>query len=416
MLSYFTPFIPAGPDGFNVLTIAGAFPTPIQPWLVNHLVEICRHGGDNRIISRREELEYISSAVLENELHKKYWSLPKEKSKLIPLFFSSMRDANIRKRTLEILQRYDSCDRKLKHKLVDMLIAPVLSLQPDIIHSHSEPLGTRLFPLIKANGAPFVQTFHGLTPIGVPTISREQRGIYSRAAKAIFVNTDFARRQYEAIGGESDNFIIVPQGIDLERWQYSPSAPPENAPLNLLTVGRLDHEKGHIYVLNAVANLLKKGFDVHYHIVGRGPNREYLQNKAKELGIANHVTMYGVLIDEQLTEIYRKSHIFILPSLRSPDGLWEETQGVVLQEAQATGLHVIACDSGGISECLDKGKYGFLVQDRNSQAIAQSVEKILANKSSWRQRQDAARKWVETQYSLTAIGRKMNNFYRQVRE
>ncbi|MCW8091281.1 glycosyltransferase family 4 protein [Alteromonas sp. ASW11-130] len=416
MNDYFKPFAPEQPNGVNVLTIAGAFPTPIQPWLVNHLVEIIRHGGDNRVISRRAELDQITEAVQMHRLTEKYICVPENRVSVLKTFLSAMSNQAVRKRTIALLSKYKGGNRSVVKRTFDVLAAPTLAVKPDIIHSHSEPVGTRLLPLIVANGAPFVQTFHGLTPIGVPTISADQRRVYSRAAKAVFVNTDFARKQFEAIGGESDNFIVVPQGIDLEKWRYSPCQYSDQGPINLLTVGRLDEEKGHIYAIQAIAELLRQGHQVHYHIVGRGPQGEYLKSKARDLGIQDRVTFHGVLIDDEIKEIYRKSHIFILPSLRSGDGLWEETQGVVLQEAQATGLHVIACDSGGISECLGDGKVGYLIPDRDVNAISGAVNDILSRKSEWSFRQQEARSWVEKHYSLSRIGEKMNTIYRHLIE
>jgi glycosyltransferase involved in cell wall biosynthesis len=120
------------------------------------------------------------------------------------------------------------------------------------------------------------------------------------------------------------------------------------------------------------------------------------------------------LNDSELRDIYAKSHLFILPSLKSEDGFHEETQGVVLQEAQAVGLITLATKTGGIPECIDDGVSGFLVEDRSAEAIADKLSTLISESDKWSTYQKAGRKWVEDRYDIDVIGKKINAIYKSL--
>ena len=117
------------------------------------------------------------------------------------------------------------------------------------------------------------------------------------------------------------------------------------------------------------------------------------------------------LSDAELRQLYDKSHIFILPSLKAKDGFHEETQAVVIQEAQASGVIVIATNAGGIPECVDDGKSAFLVNDRSADEITEQVLALLSESDSWGHIRRAARKWVEEHFCSNVIGKRMNDVY-----
>lgn len=414
---YFEPFSrTTASTGVNVLTLAAAFPSLIQPWLVNHLVQIALLGGDNRVISRKEEKGNLTDAIAEHALDKKYCCVPTNKIELIQFYIRSMKNKSVREHQRELWANYDSKGTSLKERVVDRLVSPAFTTNPDIIHSHTELVGSHLVRLIRASQKPFVITFHGLPPVGVPLVSDFARRQYTDAADAIFMNTEFAKQQYVSLGAPEDKCIVVPQGIDLDNWPFETRKFPVDGPVNILTVGRLHPDKGHQFALTAIKQLLEKGQKVTYTMVGSGPEKDKILRVSKELGISDAVAVLSGIPDKQLKEVYQKSHVFLLPSLRSKDGFHEETQGVVLQEAQATGIITIATKSGGIPECIDDGESGFLVEDRDSQAIAAAVMQVIEKRACWESIQTKARKWVEERYASDKIASFMNQQYRSIIE
>ena len=398
----------------NILTVAANYPSQVQPWMINHLYQIEKNGGSNRIVSIGKDDMVFDQSLQSCDLSKYYWNLGESHQALVTNAVKQLINPATLGRTVKLLSKAGWPD-SLKKKIVQAISAYSMTFKPDLIHCHSEPVGARLNHLIKANGAPLIHTFHGQTPVGVPTISRELRAQYTQHARAILVNTRFAQKQYESLGAVNDNFIVVPQGTDIEQWPFNPKpCPTGEEPLQLLTVGRVVEEKGHKYVIDAVDQLRKDNINAHYHIVGRGPEIDALQEQINQLHLHNEITIHGLLTGDALKQQYQQAHIFVLPSLKGNGETWEETQGVVVQEAQASGLLVIGADSGGIAECIDDGENGFVVPDRDASAIYHTVKQLISAPDRWKQWQQNGRDWVTANYSLDAIGKRVFSIYQSI--
>lgn len=412
---FFTPFKDKKENfSINVLTITETFPSAVQPWLLNHLYQIEKNGCSNRILVKNSEEFDFPANLSGKELCSHYWALGESHQALLKNATKQLLKPATLKKTAKLLARA-SWPEGAKKKVVQALNAYSMTLEPDLIHCHSEPVGARLNHLIKANAAPLIHTFHGQTPVGVPTISRELRAQYTQNARAILVNTRFAQKQYESLGAVNDNFIVVPQGTDIEQWPFNRKpCPTSEEPLQLLTVGRVVEEKGHKYVIDAVDQLRKDNINAHYHIVGRGPEIDTLQEQINQLQLHNEITIHGLLTGDALKQQYQQAHIFVLPSLKGNGETWEETQGVVVQEAQASGLLVIGVDSGGIAECIVDGENGFVVPDRDASAIYHTVKQLISAPDRWKQWQQNGRDWVTENYSLNAIGKRVFSIYQSI--
>jgi colanic acid/amylovoran biosynthesis glycosyltransferase len=404
--------------GINVLTITATFPSLIQPWLVNQLVQIINNGGSNHILARREELGVYPDDVDRYDLLNCYRLVPETRAMLVKSILTNMLSAKGVVAFIRGILKYPgvlfSKRFTYKEKLFSLFLFPYFGMRKiSIIHSHSEMAGNKLLPIVHVLNKPLVVTFHGLPPVGVKPISAVERLRYSRAASVILVNTEFAKRQYVSLGAEPDKIKILPQGINLGDFKFQ-ERPFPIGEVNVLTVGRFHPDKGQKYALQAVASLIKKGVAMRYRLVGNGPDRAELECLSIELGIERQVEFYSGLNDSELRDIYAKSHLFILPSLKSEDGFHEETQGVVLQEAQAVGLITLATKTGGIPECIDDGVSGFLVEDRSAEAIANKLSTLISESDKWSTYQKAGRKWVEDRYDIDVIGKKINAIYKSL--
>ena len=401
----------------KVLTLTARFPSLVQPWLVNHLVEIIANGGENVVFCGSSDLDCYTDNIRRYGLDKQYYlisALHRKRTFDSLSFLIKKKDFLWGQALKNLLDIWRSADFSLKEKILSITYLPFVQVgRVDIIHSHSEPAGNRLLPIVKAVGAPLVVTFHGLPPVGVKPLTLAHRERYLSYASVLLVNTQFAKKQYESLGAPSEKIQIIPQGIILESFPFRVrSYHPEV--LNVLTVGRFHPDKGQEYALKAVAELIHSGVNICYRLVGNGPDRGRLEALASELNIKQFVEFYSKVSDEKLRSLYNQSEVFILPSLSSQDGFHEETQGVVLQEAQAMGLIVIATQVGGIPECIDNGVSGFLVRDRNSSEIAEAVRQLIQRADDWPSIQKAGRRWVEQRYDMKKIGVKMNALYQSL--
>lgn len=147
---------------------------------------------------------------------------------------------------------------------------------------------------------------------------------------------------------------------------------------SILSVGRLVKHKGHETLLHAAAILNR---DKYYRvtIAGNGPLLTTLVSLRHTLGLDDRVHIKNSLTDEQLYREFSNADIFIHPSLETTDGI--EGFGIVLLEAMAFKIPVIASNSGGIPEVLGNGSCGVLVRPGNMDDIVQSVRNIEKNKA-----------------------------------
>jgi glycosyltransferase involved in cell wall biosynthesis len=172
--------------------------------------------------------------------------------------------------------------------------------------------------------------------------------------------TERARASLLLEGVEEERIVVCAPGIDLDRFGVrAERAPAEHV---ILSPGRLVWEKGHQDVLRAVALLAREGMRPRVRIVGRGPEERRLRAYADELEIGDRVEI-GALPYEEMPQAFASASCMVLASLPLasaqlhpfdvPRAFWEEQFGMVLAEAMAAGLDVLAADSGAIPEVLD---------------------------------------------------------------
>ena len=400
----------------KALVIATKFPNTIQPWLANSTAQVVKQGGSVTVFSMEKGDQHYSAVIDEYGLVDKTEVLNfNGKNKLLSIASNFLDPRRLLKSIVGLASapKYFSEHKPFFNNFIGALVlAPhFCKREIDIVHSHFEITGHLMLPVIRAQQKPFVMTFHGLPPPGVAQLPEAMRREYIAAANTILVNTEFAKKQYMSLGAPAEKIVIIPQGIVTKEFIFSAKPKPDNAPVRLLTVGRFHEDKGQKYVLQALPDIIAQGYNVHYTLVGAGPERDNLQRMASELQLHNHVSFYTSISEQALKEIYAKSHIFIFPSLTDKSGFHEETQGVAIQEAQACGLIVIATRTGGIPECVDDGQSAFLVEDRNSQEIAAKIKWIIDNPEQWGKWQHKARQHVETHFDIDVIGERLMQIY-----
>jgi glycosyltransferase involved in cell wall biosynthesis len=182
--------------------------------------------------------------------------------------------------------------------------------------------------------------------------TRRYRAAVLAAADLYLAATERARTCLLLEGAPADRVLVCPPGAARERPSSpsSSSTPASRQPL-VLSAGRLVWEKGHQDVLRAVALLRLGGdADVCVRIVGTGPDETKLRAYARELGIGDAVEFAGFIPHERMADVYREASCMVLASL--PTWCWEEQFGMVLAEALAAGLPIVASRSGAIPEVV----------------------------------------------------------------
>jgi glycosyltransferase involved in cell wall biosynthesis len=181
--------------------------------------------------------------------------------------------------------------------------------------------------------------------------TRPYRKLVLRETDRFLAATEHARLCLELEGAPRDRIELCAPGVDTSLFGAAAGPPP--AEHVVLSAGRLVWEKGHQDVLRAVAALRHGAIPgppvpVRVLIVGSGPEEERLRRHAAELGIADRVEIRRTVPYEQMPAVHAGSSCLVLASL--PVWFWEEQFGMVLAEAMASGLPVLASTSGGIPE------------------------------------------------------------------
>jgi glycosyltransferase involved in cell wall biosynthesis len=185
--------------------------------------------------------------------------------------------------------------------------------------------------------------------------------------------TERARQALLLEGVPLERTEVVYPGIDVERFASAPRPDPPPAEHIVVSPGRLVWEKGHQDVLRALA-ALRRGLagdevpgNVRLLIVGAGPERDRLGAYAEELGIDDAVEFHSVPYEE-MPAVFARASCMVLASLATASGgyvlgdipriFWEEQFGLVLAEAMAAGVPIVAAQSGAIPEvCGDAATY-----------------------------------------------------------
>jgi colanic acid/amylovoran biosynthesis glycosyltransferase len=291
----------------------------------------------------------------------------------------------------------------------------------DLAHAHFGPVANNVRFVRELWHVPLVVSFHGYDVSAWPREKGD--GVYRRlfrVADIVTANSNYTRKRLEALGCPPRKIRLLHMGVDLGHFSFRERSRPggrrtETGRIEILSVGRLVEKKGFEFAIRAVAKVREKHPGIHYSIVGDGPLRAHLQMVAHELELEDVVTFHGpkpVADGEFVGQKMGEAHIFVAPSVTASDSD-VEGQGLVLQEAQACGLPVLATDHNGFPEGMVSGRSGFLVPERDVDGLAEKLAYMIEDDGKWAEWGRAGRKHVEEQYDIRKLNRQLEGIYEQ---
>ncbi len=258
------------------------------------------------------------------------------------------------------------------------LISVAIAQKPDLVimtHLNFLPIALILKKLI---GTRYIAIAHGVEAWDIqnPLL---KKSLY--AADLILAVSHFTRDRLCQEQGLSPNKVgILHNTFDANAWKIAPrpqhllekyGLKPEQKVI--LTVSRLlasEQYKGYDRLLDAMPIIRQTIPDIHYIIVGKGSDRDRIEQIIQQKGLQNHVTLAGFIADEHLCDYYNLCDLFAMPSKR-------EGFGIVYLEALACGKPVLAGNLDGSVDALCNGKLGVLVNPDSPREIAEATIKIL---------------------------------------
>ena len=234
-------------------------------------------------------------------------------------------------------------------------------------------------------GTPYRCFVHG-EDVETAATSREQALLVKQVCKhatSLICNSYNSSRLVNQLGfAEHNKCNVLHPGVDITKFvpaeknaSFRDKLGWGQDKLVLLTVGRLQRRKGQDFMLKAMPELLKQMPNLHYAVVGRGECEAELRECIQELQLQNSVTLHTNLNDDELIQAYQQCDVFILPNRTIHNDI--EGFGMVLVEAQACGIPVIAGDSGGTAETLVQGETGYVIDCSDSASISAELPKVI---------------------------------------
>jgi PEP-CTERM/exosortase A-associated glycosyltransferase len=290
--------------------------------------------------------------------------------------------------------------------------AAVEAFRPDVIHAHS-PVLTALPALLtaKTRGVPIVYEIralwedaavdHGSTSADSPRyrVSRMLETFALRRVDHVTVICTGLRNEMATRGLSSADVTVIPNAVDVERFEFAPDPDPEvrgelelgDAP-TIGFAGSFYGYEGLDYLLETVKLLRSRSMDVRAVLLGGGPEDERLRRRSNELGLDGSVRFLGRVDNARVRRYYGAIDVLVYP--RRKTRLTDMVTPLKPLEAMAAGKLVLASDVGGHRELVRDGDTGTLFRADDVLALADAVSRLFADKAAWSAMRDRGRRYV----------------------
>jgi len=404
----------------RIAFIVGEFPALSETFVLNQITGLIDRGHEVDIFaSKRWKGDKVHPEVERYGLQFRtyYWQAPMNKIwrviKGVVLIL-----LNFHKAPLVVLRSLNF----LKHGKIALSLKLFYSVIPfldkesyDIIHCHFGPngiLGIRLKEL--GIQGKYITSFHGYDANSY--VQKHGKEIYRDLFGKVdlcTVNTDFIGKRVKTIGCDPSKIVKLPVGIDVTKFPFKERRIDPRNKINIITIARLVEVKGIEYSIRAVGRVINEHPNVYYQIVGDGPLRDQLESLIDRLGLQKNIRLLGWMNGSEVLRLYNESHIFILSSVTDSEGN-QEGQGLALVEAQAMGLPVVSTFVGGIPEVVLDGKSGFLVPERDVEALTKTLDHLVRHPELWPEMGRAGREFVERHYNIAELNDRLVELYEEL--
>ncbi len=244
----------------------------------------------------------------------------------------------------------------------------------NVSHVHAHFLthgGFAAWVIGRLTGLPYSVVAHG------SDVHRHRAMMKTKVAEAAFIAaiSEYNRSAIIAECGNVGRVEVVHCGIDVSHIRPGAASDRASSPV-VVCVGTLHEVKGQRHLIEAAAELKRRGRRIEVQLIGDGPDGPMLSDLAVRLGVDDRVDLVGPLDHDEVIERYRQAHVTVAPSVASRDGRREGIP-TVLMEAMAAGTPVVASDLSGIPELVVDEVSGLLTPTGDAVAIADAIERLL---------------------------------------
>lgn len=283
--------------------------------------------------------------------------------------------------------------------------------RPDLIHAHlAYPDGRAAIEYGRRLGVPVIISVHGHDVREIPQADRRWRQLVSEAlvgADAVVASSRDARTRVLELGAAPERVFDIPQGVDCQRFVPDAHRKAGEGGWRLLYAGRFDPKKGLGVLLEAMQLLCQRRQDISLKLVGgsrAGGTEEVFSEQARHLGIAERVEFVDSQPWAAMPAVMAAADIFVLPS-------FYDSFGIVLIEAMACGVPVVATRCGGPEDLVD-AEVGRLVAVGDAGGLAAAIEEVLEDYGSFDR--EALRRRAEERYDYRQVAARTFALYQHI--
>ncbi|MBU2568710.1 MAG: glycosyltransferase, exosortase A system-associated [Gammaproteobacteria bacterium] len=305
-------------------------------------------------------------------------------------------------------------------------------INPDILHAHSPALnGLAALKAARKHKIPLVyecRAFwedaavdHGSTTEGSLRyrVTHFLETHVFKNADAVTTICEGLRNDIIGRGVADSKITVIPNAVDIDKFSYDVEPDlPLREQLGLVDkvvlgfIGSFYAYEGIPLLLDALPSILKEIPDVRLLLVGGGPQDDAIKQKARDLGLQDKVVFTGRVPHDRVQDYYNQVDIFVYPRLSMR--LTDLVTPLKPLEAMAQGRLVIASDVGGHKELIDDEKTGYLFAAGNAESLAQTVLRLLNNRSQWDAIRANGRRFVEEKRNWAYSVSRYQNVYQRL--
>ena len=290
----------------------------------------------------------------------------------------------------------------------DKIDAMLAAEQFDILHFHEPWMPLLSRQLLQRSTSLNIGTFHAKVPEALMsrTIIRVVTPYLKSVQKYLHEFTAVSNSAAEYVAGLTDQPItIIPNGIDLAKYQSAPTAKLKGAATTILYIGRLERRKGLQYLLKAYGVLAQEHPEVRLVIAGDGPERERLELMADDLHLPN-LSFLGYVSEDLKLKLLAEADLFCSPAV------FGESFGIVLLEAMATGSVCVAGNNSGYVDLLQDLGAISVVNPHDTEEFARRLDVMLNQPQLRALWQKWAKAYVQ-QFNYPDIVARYEKFYQE---
>jgi colanic acid/amylovoran biosynthesis glycosyltransferase len=323
-------------------------------------------------------------------------------SRLLAKFFSVQME-----KAYEILWRF------LPEKFRDRILAAYLKKgKYDIVLAEYGTTGIAVMNACERANIPFVVHFHGYDAYKhecLQQYSDSYKLMFKKAAAIIAVSRDMVE-QLVSLGAERKKLSYIPSGADTDMFRGA--APGDSEPI-FVSVGRFVDKKAHYLTLLAFKKVNERFPQARLIFAGNGPFLGICKEIANAYGLNGSVTFLGSVSHEKIAEIMRMARAFVLHCITPDSGNREGTPNVIM-EASAVGLPVVSTKHTGIMDVVVHGETGFLVEERDIDAMADYMLKLIENPKLAEKMGQAGRERIKQYFTIQTSSEKVWQLIKKV--